>query len=124
MMLILAVLMVGAPGGVVVGGLTPWIAILFGIVPGQMLPVLPFLMMGNAFYCLVFGVFKPQPLLGLAAASLIKFLIIAGAAKVILSLPAPMAQVLLLPQLLNALAGGAIGTGLGLYLVKIPGTEN
>jgi len=102
-----------------VGGLTPWLAILFGIVPGQMLAVLPFLMVGNALYCLVFGTLNRHLLLGLVAGSLVKFMVIGGAAKLFLNIPAPLVQMLFLPQLFNALLGGAAGIVLGLYLLKV-----
>lgn len=111
MMLILTVLSAGVPGAVMVGGLTPWLGVLFGIVPGQMLPVLPFLMAGNALYCLVFGRF--QTLLGVAVGSMVKFAFIAGAAQYILSLPPTLPHMLALPQLTNALAGGLAGVILG-----------
>lgn len=118
MMLIFTVLAAGVSGAVAVGALTPWLAILFGIVPGQMLPVLPFLMAGNILYCLVFGALKRNVLLGLAAGSLAKFVVIGGGAQLLLNLPTPLGQMLIMPQLVNALWGGAVGIALGVYVFR------
>lgn len=123
MMLIVTVVAAGVPGEVLVGGLTPWLAMLFGIVPGQMLPTLPFLMAGNALYCQIFGALKRHALPGVGLASLVKFLVIWGGAKLFLELPVPLVQMLFLPQLVNALVGGSLGLGLGFHLLK-PGVMN
>lgn len=112
MALILATALTGTAGGVGIGLITPWAALLLGIIPSLLAPAVPFIMAGNALYCFFFGLFKDKgrfyPVFGLAAGSLLKFMVIAGAARHLLSLPAPVAEVLLLPQLFNALIGGAI----------------
>ncbi len=110
MMLILSAAVVGTAGGVLIGLLTPWVALLLGILPPALAPAVPFIMAGNAFYCLFFGLlnrrFKGSDLVGVGAGSLIKFGLIAAPATYLLRLPPPLVQVLLAPQLINALIGG------------------
>ncbi len=135
-MLIIAVIAAGIAGGVVIGFFTPWIALLVGILPAPLAPVVPFIMIGNALYCLLFGIgYKyshtntpvtgsriKTPVIGgigLAAGSLVKFIVIAGAARFLLNLPYPLAEALLLPQLLNAVVGGVAALLAGQYLKKI-----
>ncbi|MEW5784182.1 MAG: ECF transporter S component [Bacillota bacterium] len=111
LILILSTALVGAAGGVGLGLITPWAALLLGILSPLLAPAVPFIMAGNALYCSCYGLLKDRgvfwPLLGLAAGSLGKFLVIAGAVHYLLNLPAAAAQALLLPQLFNALLGGA-----------------
>ncbi len=109
-MLILSTAMVGIWGGTFIGLLTPLIALIMGIIPSPLAPVIPFIMLGNGFYCISFGLthtrFRGGSWLGLVVGSLLKFGVIAGAAGYLLVLPSPIVEVLLLPQLINALLGG------------------
>lgn len=122
-MLILSTILAGTAGGVVIGSVTPWIALIVGILPVPLAPAVPFIMLGNAAYCLLFGLlYRAGALrrwLGVIAASLAKFIIIAGAVQLLLALPAPLVQVLMFPQLINALAGGIAALGAGIYLQRI-----
>ncbi len=110
LMLILSTALVGAAGGVVIGLLTPWAALFLGILPPALAPAVPFIMAGNALYCLLFGLlnhrFKGGDLVGVGAGSILKFALIAAPVSYLLKLPPPLVEVLLAPQLINALIGG------------------
>ena len=110
LMLILSTALVEISWGVVIGLLTPWAALFLGILPPALAPAVPFIMAGNALYCLLFGLlnnrFKGGDLVGVGLASIIKFALIAAPAAYLLQLPTPLVEVLLAPQLINALIGG------------------
>ena len=112
--LALAAIWVGTASGVIIGLLTPWAALLLGILPAPLAPAIPFIMIGNAFFAFFIGLFQrgvpgtARQVVGVAAGSGVKFLVIAGAASLILTLPPPITGALLLPQLYNALLGGLL----------------
>jgi len=126
-MLILTTILTGTIGGVFVGFITPWIALLAGILAAPLAPAVPFIMAGNAVYCLIFGLLKKTKTgmwLAVLPASVVKFCVIGGAASYLLELPAPLTQVLLFPQLINALIGGAAAAAVGFYLLRILNTAS
>lgn len=114
-MLALSVMMVGTGGGVLIGFITPWIALMVGILPAPLTPAIPFIMAGNVVFCLLIGVF-PRKIwllsLGVVLGAAAKFAVIGGAVTYILALPPVLTQALLFPQLTNALIGGAVAVGL------------
>lgn len=120
-MLIISTALLGIRGGALIGLFTPWIALLVGILPAPLAPVIPFIMLGNTAYCLLFGIgfryIKWGGWVGLIAGSLLKFVIIAGAARYLLALPLPVAEALLFPQLINAVIGGALAVLCALYFL-------
>ncbi len=117
-MLILSTALIGPAGGAMIGLITPGAALLLGVIPPLLGPAIPFIMAGNALFCLSFGLgrrlFKTGSSLrlilgalpGLVLGALLKFAVIAGAARFLLEIPPPAAEALALPQLLNALIGG------------------
>ncbi len=111
-MLIFSTLLVGTFGGVFIGSVTPWIALTVGILNAALAPAVPFIMLGNAVFCLLTGLAANKSgyvqFITIIAGSALKFGVIAGAAAYILNLPAPITQVLMFPQLINALIGGLI----------------
>lgn len=122
-MLILSTALVGTAAGISIGLLTPWAALLLGVIPPPLAPAVPFIMGGNALYCFTFGLLAQKgragAVLGGATGALLKFILIAGAARYLLALPAPLVEVLLLPQLFNALAGAAFAVPAAHYLQRI-----
>jgi hypothetical protein len=56
---------------------------------------------------------------GLALGAVLKFVVIAGAARYLLTLPAAAAGALLLPQLINALVGGAVALPIADHLRRL-----
>jgi hypothetical protein len=123
LMLILSTALAGTAGGVGIGLLTPWAALMLGIVPIVLAPAIPFIMAGNALYCFCYGALaekiKGGSLIGIIIGAALKFAIIAGAARYLLALPSPAAEALLLPQLINALIGGAAALPLAHSLRRI-----
>ncbi|NLA04181.1 MAG: ECF transporter S component, partial [Firmicutes bacterium] len=103
LMLILSTAVIGTAGGVSIGLLTPWAALLLGIIAPVLAPAIPFIMLGNAVYCFCYGALagkiKGGPWIGIILGAALKFTIIAGAARYLLTLPPPAAAALLLPQL-------------------------
>ncbi len=123
-LLVLATILLGVSSGVFIGSLSPWLALIFGILPAPLYPAVPFIMAGNIMYCFLAGQFYRLHwcwggLLGVAAGSLAKFLIIGVAAKVLLEFPAPLAALLFWPQLVNALLGGVVALFLMTRLRRI-----
>lgn len=114
-MLLFTTLLLGLKKGMIIGLFTPLGALLLGIIPPVLAAAVPFIMLGNSAYCLFFAVLTKQlpALVALAVASGSKFLIIAGAARLLLNLPPAPAAALGIPQLITALTGG-----LGALLVK------
>ena len=123
LMLILSTALTGAAGGAAIGLRTPWAALMLGIIPPALAPAIPFIMAGNAIYCFCYGVLAGRirggPFIGVVLGSLLKFAVIAGAARYLLALPSPAAEALLLPQLINALIGGAAALPLAHYLKRL-----
>ncbi|UMZ72769.1 ECF transporter S component [Natranaerofaba carboxydovora] len=108
-MLILATLTVGLKGSVTIGALTPIIAFMRGILPPVLGPAIPFIVVGNWLYVILFQyIYKFNKVLAIGVAALIKFLILALAVQFIIDIPPQAAQMLQLPQLLTAVAGGII----------------
>lgn len=110
LMLILSTALAGTAGGAGIGLLTPWAALLLGIIPPILAPAIPFIMAGNAVYCISYGALKEKikggSVIGVISGAVLKFVVIAGAARWLLVLPPAASGTLLLPQLLNAAIGG------------------
>ena len=121
--LILTTILLGVKQGIAIGLLTPIGALLLGIIPPVLAPAVPFIMVGNSLYCLLFALlyYRCNELLGLLFGSLLKFAVIAGAAVLILDLPKGPSAALGLPQFITALTGGAGALLLKKYL--LPGVK-
>ncbi len=112
-MLFISAFATGTLGGVIVGAVTPWIALAFGILKAPLAPAVPFIMLGNAALVLVFAGGNRLNrtwgrYLGVIAAAVIKFGILAGAIRFVLELNPTVAAALGVPQLFTALGGGVI----------------
>ncbi len=123
LMLLLSTAVIGTAGGAAIGLLTPWAALLLGIIPPVLAPAIPFIMFGNGLYCFSYGALaekmKGGSWVGLALGAVLKFVVIAGAARYLLTLPAAAAGALLLPQLINALVGGAVALPIADHLRRL-----
>jgi len=118
-MLYLATVFVGIWGGVAIGLVTPVIAFWRGILPPPLGPMIPFIALGNAVLVIVYGlVEKRSKYVAIAAASVIKYLVLAGAVTFVVAVPPKIAQMMQLPQLITALAGGAIAILLSKILIQ------
>lgn len=117
--LILTVLVCGVWYGIALGVLTPVLAWLLGQLAAPFGPFVPFIIIGNAIFVIIFYLFRNQKygqLIGIVLGAFFKFLFLFVSAKFIaktLSLvPAKMLSKLAfamgLPQLITALIGGLI----------------
>lgn len=119
--LILTVIICGRWWAVAAGLLTPVLALFVGQLSAPLAPFIPFIMIGNAIFIFIFSIFKERKIfyrsvgiiigavmkyafLALAATKLIKIIGINFPAKVAKALAASMG----IPQLITALAGGAL----------------
>lgn len=122
MVLLLSVAVVGPLGAAMVGGLTPIVAFLVGIM--TLLPVLPVIMMGNVVFVMVLWISRRwSPVIGVMLAALAKFSVMAVGVRILASafltnLPPPVIATLSLPQLSSALLGGFMGVLVLRYLPK------
>ena len=87
----------------------PRIAAMRGILPPPLIPLIPFIALGNGALVVLFYLLKSKnKILGIIIASAVKFLILVTAVNLLVQVPPPVAQMMSLPQALTALAGGAI----------------
>ncbi|MEA4845695.1 MAG: hypothetical protein VB106_00515 [Clostridiaceae bacterium] len=108
--LITAVGVCGLPWAAAIGIITPMLAVLLGVQPPATIVLVPFIMAGNIVYVSLFGILKRySDYIGIIAAALTKFILLYTAANIIVSkLPAPIKLAFSFPQLITAIAGGAI----------------
>ncbi|MGE5592282.1 MAG: hypothetical protein ACM3X3_01175, partial [Betaproteobacteria bacterium] len=111
-MLYIAATFVGIGSGVAIGVVTPVIAFWRGILPPPLGPMIPFIAIGNAVLVIVFGLLERRgrlaAIVGIAAASVLKFLVLSGAVRFVVQVKPAIANMMQTPQLVTALAGGAI----------------
>jgi len=108
-MLLLTAMTVDPWSGVLVGVSTPVIALYRGILLAPLAPMIPFIALGNAAFVLLYSlVRKRHKIVALAVASIAKFIILSMAVRFLVTVPEPVAYAMQAPQLLTALAGGAI----------------
>jgi len=118
-MLYVAAVFVGIWGGVAIGLITPVIAFWRGILPPPLGPMIPFIALGNVILVIVYGLLeKRNKYVAVVAASIIKYLVLAGAVRLIVAVPPKIAQMMQVPQLITALAGGAIAILLSEILIR------
>lgn len=117
--LYLAAMIVGWQGGMLIGILTPVIASMRGILPPPLTPLIPFIALGNAtLVILFFWLQAKNKIVGIIVASGIKFLLLVSAIKLLVQVPPVIAQMMSLPQLITALAGGVIALILAHFFKK------
>jgi hypothetical protein len=118
-MLYVAAVFVGIWGGVAIGLITPVVAFWRGILPPPLGPMIPFIALGNVILVIVYGLLeKRNKYVAVVAASIIKYLVLAGAVRLIVAVPPKIAQMMQVPQLITALAGGAIAILLSEILIR------
>lgn len=126
-MLFVTTLFVGISAGLILGSLTPWIASLIGQLPPILVPMIPFIMTGNAILVIVFGFldkklsflelikiksFNLKEWLAVFFASLFKFIFLTVSVKFLLRLilditiAKEFAYMMMFPQFMTAFLGG------------------
>ena len=117
--LYLAAMIVGWQGGMLIGILTPVIASIRGILPPPLTPLIPFIALGNSILVILFFWLQSKnKIAGIIIASLVKFLLLVSAVKLVVQVPPAIAQMMSIPQLITALAGGAIALVLAHFFKK------
>lgn len=118
--LLISTYICGTVWGVMVGALTPILALFVGQLPTPMGPFVPFIMVGNILFVLIFGLLRKNKLRrysGIVAGSALKYLFLSiSASRLIglfnIGLPQKVMDKLAVmmgtPQLITALIGGAI----------------
>ncbi len=111
-MLLLAVGAVGIPSAMALGALPSLVAIGRGTHPVALLPMVPFIVLGNAAFVGVFGILRGRNFaIASGIASVIKLAVLSLTAMYVVHLPGPLAAMMGLPQLYTALAGAVIAYG-------------
>ncbi len=114
-LLLLTAVLVGTPEAIVIGLIPSVVALSSGLLPVALAPVLPFIMLGNALFILVFYYLKKKHFfLGLIPAAIVKFAFLHSMTYFIISdlvsekIASNAAVMMSWPQLITALAGGLI----------------
>jgi len=122
--LYIASIFIGPISGLMVGLVTPWVALLTGIM--QLVPAVPVIMVGNAVLCLVAGYldrFNRYLAMGLAAVC--KFIAMTVGIKILIgrgtNVPGPVYSVLTINQLVTALLGAVLASIVLVALEAIEG---
>lgn len=108
--LITAVGICGLPWAAAIGFMTPMLAVLLGVQPPAAVVLVPFIIAGNILYAVLFSMIrKYNDYIAVIAAAAVKFALLYMAANLIIdNLPAPIKLAFSFPQLITALAGGAV----------------
>ncbi len=111
-MLLLAGGAIGIPSPMALGALPSLVAIGRGTHPVALLPMVPFIVLGNAAFVGVFGMLRGRNFaLASSVASVAKLAVLSLTAMYVVHLPGPLAAMMGLPQLYTALAGAVIAYG-------------
>ncbi|MCK4259595.1 MAG: ECF transporter S component [Halanaerobiales bacterium] len=125
LILYLSVLLVGMSSGLVIGAVTPWIALTVGILPPPLAPMIPFIIAGNMSLVIVFGLLRKfNVYVGIIAASVLKFLILASGVRFFIQVPPVVAKAMQIPQLITALVGGILAVILFRVLDKFSNEDS
>jgi hypothetical protein len=136
MMLILTTLILNPPAGIILGCISPLVAVMRGQLPAILLPMVPFIAIGNALLVLIFGTLRKkyhsakQPLvspinwIALLSGSTIKFLWLYGAARIVLPiflgvhLAPNFVAMMALPQFITAVIGSTLALAIYQMLIN------
>lgn len=124
MVLLIAVISTDFLSGTIIAIVSPILALLMGThsALGVLLPVVPFIMLGNVVYVTFFHVFRGKnkqlfsQSIGLVLGSVVKFLILYSAVTYLVKVPTPIAQAMGVVQLYTALGGGILAILIGKIL--------
>lgn len=129
--LILTVLLTDRWLGIVVGILTPLLALLVGQLATALVPFIPFIMIGNILFVYIFSLFKKGEILkrgiGIIIGAITKYAFLTLAATKLINIfnlnfPDKVAKVLVIsmgiPQLITALVGGTFALIIMGLLIK------
>lgn len=107
----------GWPYGVLIGLLTPWMALATGIL--KFAPAAPVVMAGNATLCLAFGLlYRVNKYAAAGAGSLLKFLVMTAGMKLIVASKVKVPPVVMASLTITQLYTALIGTGVALLVLQ------
>lgn len=121
MILLIATISTGLLGGIIIAILSPILVLILGThsALGFLLPVVPFIMLGNIAYVFFFSLLRgkqkqltPQ-FIGIILGSVVKFLILFVAVTYVVKVPAPITKAMGIVQLYTALGGGILAILIG-----------
>jgi hypothetical protein len=109
-LILLSSIFVGPGAGIIIGCLTPLLALSWQFLSPALAPALPYMILGNIVYVCCFSIFHriAGRYFALLVGSLLKYLLMLGAINFILRIPQLLAATLASPELFSALLGGAI----------------
>jgi hypothetical protein len=113
--LFLSTLVLGIEAGILIGCLPSLVSALSGLLPVALLPMIPYIILGNAILVLTFNALRKKNFLaGIVTASFVKFLFLYLSSSLVIelfiheSLPVKIIAMMTWPQLITALVGGLI----------------
>jgi hypothetical protein len=116
--LLIATVLLGMRGGILVGLIPSSIALSVGLLPPVLAPMIPFIIVGNAILVVAFGYLRNKNYwLGLVSGSILKFAFLFGTSGVVVNLllnqkiASTVVMMMSWPQLVTALAGGLLAYG-------------
>ncbi len=116
--LLIAVALLGVRDGLLIGLIPSSIALATGLLPAVLVPMIPFIIVGNAILVVTFGFLKGKNYwLGVISGSVLKFVFLFGTSSIVTGLllnqqlAANVAVMMSWPQLVTALAGGLLAYG-------------
>ncbi len=123
--LIISVLFVGSGSGIIIGCITPLVAVLMGIIPPAAVPLVPIIMFANIILVIFFYLFnKLNKYLAWIVAAAAKFAVFYFCINFLLQifdikLPAALLVAFQIPQFYTALLGGFIAIVIAKYLKHV-----
>lgn len=112
--LVIATVILGVQVGVLVGLLPSVIALSVGTLPSPLAPMVPYIMIGNAIFVILFGMMRKSYWTAIMLSSLLKFVFLYTTSFVVINLLfkkelAPSVSAMMSwPQLVTALSGGMV----------------
>jgi hypothetical protein len=113
--LFISVILLGPQNAILVGLLPSLIALSVGLLPVILVPMIPFIVIGNTILIIIFGYLRKRSFwLGVISASALKLLFLFGTSSIVINLiikgevAQKVAMMMSYPQFLTALAGGLI----------------
>lgn len=119
--LIIAAEICGWPWSAAIGAITPFMALVLGVQPPAMVPVIPFIVAGNILYGGIYSIFKSRnKVIAVGFAAIIKFGLLYATVNYFVSVKPPIQAALSFPQLMTALIGG----GIALIIIEVLNRSN
>lgn len=113
--LFVSVFLLGTQNAILVGLIPSLIALSVGLLPAVLAPMIPFIMVANTILIVTFGyLYKKNFWLGVVLASLLKFIFLFATSSIVIDLllkkevATAVSTMMSWPQLITALAGGAV----------------